>query len=144
MSRHTLEWVPLTSLMTGVVERIVEREMPGVGEAFSPTSAEDLVDAFCVLFEYTTETNRTLTTARHVLFMEASHDEGLREVLTRGRDAMMSTALPALAHLGADDPLAASAAIAACFEGLILHRIARHDEADPRPTFDLVVRAALG
>jgi DNA-binding transcriptional regulator YbjK len=131
------------ALLTGVVERIVEREMPGVGEAFSPTSAEDLVDAFCRLFAYTTETNRTLTTARLVLFMEASHDERLREALTRGRDAMTATVLPALAQLGAQNPLAASAAIAACFEGLILHRIARHDDADPRPTFELLVRAAL-
>ena len=40
--------------------------------------------------------------------------------------------------------VAAAAAIAACFEGLILHNIARHDSADPRPTFDLVRRAALG
>lgn len=40
--------------------------------------------------------------------------------------------------------VAAAAAIAACFEGLILHNIARHDGADPRPTFDLVLRAALG
>ena len=28
-------------------------------------------------------------------------------------------------------------------EGFILHNIARHDDTDPRPTFDLVVRAAL-
>ena len=32
----------------------------------------------------------------------------------------------------------------ACFEGLIRHNIAEHDGADPRPTFDLVLRAALG
>jgi hypothetical protein len=32
----------------------------------------------------------------------------------------------------------------ACFEGLIPHRVARHDDTDPRPVFDLVARAALG
>jgi hypothetical protein len=57
---------------------------------------------------------------------------------------MESSVVPALARLGAHDPQGAAAAIAACLEGLILHRIARHDDADPRPTFDLVVRAALG
>ncbi|WP_331458001.1 hypothetical protein [Rhodococcus opacus] len=31
----------------------------------------------------------------------------------------------------------------ACAEGLILHRIAREDTTDPRPAFELVVRAAL-
>jgi hypothetical protein len=56
---------------------------------------------------------------------------------------MEATAIPALAQLGANDPRAAAATIAACTEGLILHRIARHDDADPRPTFDLVVNAAL-
>ena len=31
----------------------------------------------------------------------------------------------------------------ACAEGVILHRIARHDTTDPRPLFELVVAAAL-
>jgi hypothetical protein len=57
---------------------------------------------------------------------------------------MEATGIPALAQLGAHDPVASGAAIAACFEGLILHNIARHEGADPRPTFDLVIRAALG
>jgi hypothetical protein len=56
---------------------------------------------------------------------------------------MEATVIPALAELGAGNPRAAAAAIAACSEGLILHKIARHDDTDPRPTFDLVVRAAL-
>ena len=131
------------ALLIGVADRTLERELPAVGSAFSPASAAELVDAFCDLFEFTTGVNRTLTTARLVLFMEASHNAALRDALTRGRAAMEATALPVLAQLGARDPLAAAAAIAACFEGLILHRIARHDDADPRPTFDLVVTAAL-
>jgi hypothetical protein len=55
---------------------------------------------------------------------------------------MEATAIPALAQLGARDPVTAGAAIAACSEGLLLHKIAprRHG---PAPTFDLVVRAAL-
>jgi hypothetical protein len=31
----------------------------------------------------------------------------------------------------------------ACAEGLILHRIARHDDSDIRPVLNLVVRAAF-
>jgi hypothetical protein len=45
--------------------------------------------------------------------------------------------------LGVDDPVAAAEAIAACFEGLILHRIARHDTSDPRPTFELLVNSVI-
>ncbi len=41
----------------------------------------------------------------------------------------------------APDPGATGVAIAACVEGLILHNIARHDDAAPRPTFDLVVKS---
>lgn len=57
---------------------------------------------------------------------------------------MESSVVAALDRLGADDPRAAANAITACFEGLILHRIARRDATDPRPAFDLLVRAALG
>jgi hypothetical protein len=36
-----------------------------------------------------------------------------------------------------------STALCACFEGLLLHRIARHDQSDPRSVFEMVVGAAL-
>jgi AcrR family transcriptional regulator len=131
------------ALLIGVADRILEREIPAAETAFSPTSPTELVDTLCDLFEFTTGVNRILTTARLVLFMEASHNAALRDALTRGRAALEATWVPALARLGAHDPVAAGAAIAACFEGLILHRIARHDDTDPRPTSELVVRAAL-
>ena len=81
--------------------------------AFSPISADDLVEALCGLFAYLTGPNRVQTTARLVLFLEGSHDAGLREALTRGRAAMEATAVTAFAELGARDPRAAGAAIAA-------------------------------
>ena len=56
---------------------------------------------------------------------------------------METLGVVAFARLGARDPHTAATAIAACSEGLVLHRIARHDPTDPRPTFELVVRAAL-
>jgi hypothetical protein len=71
----------------------------------------------------------------------ASHNAALREALSRGRAAMEDLAV-ALARLGPANHMA-GIAVAACFEGLLLHRIARHDPTDPRPTFELVVRAAL-
>jgi len=74
-------------------------------------------------------------------------DVGVRvgdgETVSRGRAAMESWFVPTVARLGAQDPQTAAYAIAACFEGLVLHRIARHDDTDPRPAFALVVRAAL-
>ncbi|MFH5823622.1 hypothetical protein [Georgenia sp. AZ-5] len=94
------------------------------------------------LLEHLTGPNRTPTTARLILFGEASHDASLRAALTRARTAMDPTVAVALAHLGARDPVTAAQAVIACFEGLLLRRIGRH-ETDPRPLFGLVVRGAL-
>lgn len=131
------------ALLSGVVDEILARELVSVDTAFGPASPADLVDAMVDLLEHTTVTNRVLTTARLVLFMEASHDSSLREALSQGRASMQSATATALARLGAPDPQVSAAAIMACFEGLILHRIARHDDSDPRPALELVVTAAL-
>ncbi len=132
------------ALLAGVVDRIVERELDAYGPQLAPGSAAEFVDGLCLLFEQTSGTNRTLTAARLALFMEAGHDPAIRDAVVRGRAAMESALLPALAGLGARDPRTSAAAVMACFEGVLLHRIARHDETDPRPVFSLVVAAALG
>ncbi|MDQ0373785.1 TetR/AcrR family transcriptional regulator [Cellulomonas humilata] len=131
------------ALLAGVAQRILEREMPDVGTAFAPVSADELVDAVAALVRHTTTVQRTLTTARLVLFMEASHDPALRATLSSGRHAMEAQVVPVLASLGSTDPVTGAAALMACAEGLILHRIARGDETDPRPALELVTRAAL-
>ena len=131
------------ALVEGVTDWIVEQERRPVSVAFAPRSAAELVDAMCALLDVTTYQNRALTTARLVLFVEASHNAVLRETLSRGRTTLAVGVVSALAEMGARDPEAAAQAIAACFEGLILHRIARHDYTDPRPVFEAVVRGAL-
>lgn len=131
------------ALLVGVADWILERELRSVTVAFSPRSPAELIDAMCALLEVTTHENRDLTTARLVLFMEASHNAILREALTQGRAVLEAGIVSALAEMGARDPHAATQAIAACFEGLLLHRIARGDGSDPRPVFETVVAGAL-
>ena len=131
------------ALLTGVVEGIVDHDLSYARVAFAPSSPEELVGALCTLFEHLTTADLTVTTARLVLFMEGSHNKALREALTRGRAVMEALVVETLARLGARAPQTAATAVAACFEGLLLHRIARHDPTDPRPTFELIVRAAL-
>jgi hypothetical protein len=97
----------------------------------------------CDLFDYVTCHNRSMTAARLTLFMEASHDPSLLEPVSRGRAAMESSVVAVMTRLGASDPAVASASVMACLEGLILHRIVRHDDSDPRPVIELVVSAAL-
>jgi hypothetical protein len=84
-----------------------------------------------------------MTAARLVLFMEASHDLALREAVSRGRADMEASMIGVLERLGSSDPAAGAAALMATLEGLILHRIVRHDDSDPRPVLELVMRAAL-
>ena len=80
------------ALLTGVADAIIEREMAGARPAFAPTSVDEFIDALVALFDHITRDQRTVTTARLVLFMEASHDPALREALWRGR-ALIATAL---------------------------------------------------
>ncbi|HYI26060.1 MAG TPA: hypothetical protein VD767_11680 [Thermomicrobiales bacterium] len=114
-----------------------------VERTFSPRSPGELIDAMCAALEVITGDNRVVTTARLVLFMEASHNPTVREALSRGRGTMEAAVIDALAGMGARDPLASTQAIAACFEGLTLHRIARHVITDPRPVFETVVLGAF-
>ncbi|NUU17834.1 TetR family transcriptional regulator [Cellulomonas humilata] len=131
------------ALLAGVAGRIIEREMPAAATALAPTSVDEVVDSISALVVSTTTVQRTLTTARLVLFMEASHDPTLRDALAAGRQALEGEVVSVLARLGSPDPATGAAAVMACAEGLILHRIARGDETDPRRALELVTRAAL-
>jgi AcrR family transcriptional regulator len=131
------------ALLSGVLSRLAQLDVSAVGTSLLPASREELVDALCGLLDHISRDRRVPTTARLVLFLEASHDEDLRASMTHDREAMESIVVVALARLGARDPVTAAAAVAACFEGLLLHRIARHDASDPRPVFQMVVGAAL-
>ncbi|WP_109211104.1 MULTISPECIES: TetR/AcrR family transcriptional regulator [Microbacterium] len=127
------------ALVAGVSDWIVEQELASLNVAFAPRSPEELVQGMCGLLDVITRDNRKLTTARLVLFMEASHDADLRALLQRGRGALVGGAAAALTEMGASNPDAAAQSLAATMEGLILHRIARHDFSDPRPILELVV-----
>ncbi|MGW6278045.1 TetR/AcrR family transcriptional regulator [Kribbella sp. NPDC055071] len=131
------------ALLTGVVDWLAEADAQSVGTTFKPATAAEFVDMMCGAFDYLTRVNRVRTTARLVLFLEGSHDPVLREALSRGREVLETLATAALADLGAPQPREAARALAAASEGLILHRIARHDEVDPRPTYALLLKAAL-
>ncbi|MEV4313716.1 TetR family transcriptional regulator [Actinocrispum sp. NPDC049592] len=132
------------ALLAGVVEWMLEQETPAVSAALHrPSSADEFVDEACRLIDFMTGPNRTVTAARMVLWVEGAHDETLRQALMRGRARMADLVVPALARLGARDPDAAAQALAACFDGLFMNRIARHVETDARPIFETVVRGAL-
>ncbi|GAA1422379.1 TetR/AcrR family transcriptional regulator [Agrococcus citreus] len=131
------------ALLAGATDAIVAAELPGV-LALRAGSADELVDAIAALVEAVTGPARTMTTARHVLFLEAAHDPVLRVQLSASRAGYVAAMVAALETLGAAEPHAAAEALMGLSEGLILHRIARHDASDPRPAIAVAVRGALG
>ncbi|SKC35116.1 TetR/AcrR family transcriptional regulator [Krasilnikoviella flava] len=133
-----------TALLAGVSDELAARDLAALAAAPEPGSAADFVDMLCAGFAQATGPDRAATTARLALFLEASHDADLRGRVNRGRDALIDWGERMAGRLGAADARAAMLAVAGTYEGLLLHAIARHDPADPRPTLALVVDAALG
>ncbi|MGM1028900.1 MAG: TetR/AcrR family transcriptional regulator [Actinomycetota bacterium] len=133
------------ALLEGAVDGIVAAELSELREAVPPSGPDDLVEALAGLVELVTgPQQRVMTTARHVLFLEAAHDAALRSRLAATRGGYVDAVRGALDHLGVDDPAAGAEALMALCEGLILHRVARHDASDPRPAIAVAVRGALG
>jgi AcrR family transcriptional regulator len=131
-------------LVTGVSDWITERELAGTGDMLTvPRSAADLVETLAAGIDFLTGPNRTMTAARLTLFMEANHNADIRSAVCQTRNVMERSVVAAMARLGASDPFAAALALMACSEGIILHRIARHDPTDARPLLRVVVNAAL-
>lgn len=131
------------ALLSGVSDWIVQQEMQMIRSTLEPATVDELIDVLCDLIDFTCGPNRTLTTARLVLFMEASHNVALRKQISQARALMEASIIEALSRLGAREPQIAATAVMACAEGIILHRIARHEAAPARPILQLVVRAAF-
>ncbi|SDJ55405.1 transcriptional regulator, TetR family [Lentzea albidocapillata subsp. violacea] len=131
------------ALLDGVVDWMVRKEVPQVETTLKPASPQDLVDELCRLYDFMTGPNAVTVTARMVLWAEAATNPQVRQALLRGRATMASMLVPALAGLGARDPLAASDTLGACVQGLFLQQFARGEAIDPRPLVEIIVRGAL-
>ncbi|MEL7977041.1 TetR family transcriptional regulator [Isoptericola sp. F-RaC21] len=132
------------ALLVGVADELAARDLAALSAAPEPRNPDELVDVLCAALRQATGPDRTATAARLVLFLEASHDADLRARASQGRDALLDWGERIASRLGAPAPRAAIVAVAAAYEGLLLHAIARHDPTEPRPTLALVVDAALG
>lgn len=131
------------ALLEGAVDGIVAAEMAEIRDTTIPEGPAGLVEMLASLVELVTGPGRVTTTARHVLFLEAAHDAGLRARLAATREGYAAAMRGMLDELGAAEPSASAEALMGLCEGLILHRIARHDTSDPRPAIAIAVRGAL-
>jgi DNA-binding transcriptional regulator YbjK len=131
------------ALWVGAANRILERELAMVDVTTVPADPDGFVDMLCDLYAVAVGPLREVTAARMVLFVEGGHHSGLREALSHGRVLMMASAERLMRRFGVADPATAAVTMAAVYEGMLLHAVARGDDADPRPMLELVVRAAL-
>lgn len=131
-------------LLIGVNDWISERDLASADDiATAPHTPEDLVEGLAIGIEMLTGPYRIVTAARLTLFMEANHNPEIRAAVSQTRRVMERSIVAVMARLDATDPHSTALALMACSEGIILHRIARHDTTDPRPLLRVVVNAAL-
>ncbi len=131
-------------LVLGVNDWIGKGDVASVdGPPSPPQTPADVVEGLAVAIEVLTGPQRIRTAARLTLFMEANHNPEIRAAVSRTRAAMERSIVATMAQLGARDPHTTALALMACSEGIILHRIARHDAADPRPLLRAVAGAAF-
>ena len=132
------------ALTVGVVEWMAQKEMAEMVPPVAPRTGDELVELLAGLLDFTTGPNRTVTAARLALFSEAAHDNQVRAAISRGHQLMRAWVVSVLTELGAPHPETAASALISMSEGMILHRIARGANDDPRPMFRLLTRAILG
>ena len=131
-------------LLIGVNDWIAEHDLAGADDiATAPQTPADLVEGLAIGIEMLTGPHRVVTAARLTLFMEANHNPEIRAAVSQTRIVMERSMVAVMARLGATNPHSAALALMACGEGIILHRIARHDTTDPRPLLRVVVNGAL-
>ena len=131
-------------LLSGVNDWIAEHDLASADDiATAPRSAAELVESLAAGIEMLTGPHRVVTAARLTLFMEANHNPEIQAAVSRTRTVMERSVMAVMARLGATDPFSAALALMACGEGIILHRIARHDTTDPRPLLRVVVSGAI-
>lgn len=130
----------------------LEQDVPAAEAAVA--GGGDVVDALVgVLVEVgvrmaTVERHRTL--ARYELGLAGSRDAALRAEMVRGGDVIRQRGADLLAGLGATDPHAAAAEVAAVLDGLVYTALVR-GPADPdgltswlRPPLERLVRSVPG
>lgn len=138
------------ALLAGILQRILDRET-AVWQRAADDVAEDLVgiDGFATawgrLVEDLTGEHRVLTLARHVVFVEASSRQPLRQEIERARGDVASWVVPALVRLGSDDPDTHLYALLALVDGMLASRLADpSSDLDPSSAVGALLRGLLG
>jgi DNA-binding transcriptional regulator YbjK len=120
-----------SALVTGCVERLVELDLAAEAPDVATAGPQTLVDVLVGVGVAMATTGRHRTLARYELSLAAVRDPVLRAALVAGGDTIRELGAAALSRLGAADPAAASAELAAVLDGLVFAALVRgpHDPA---------------
>lgn len=135
------------ALLGGVLNRILERETAVWASSAGRSGTID-VGGFSAalgrLIEALTGTHRTLTVARHAVFVEAGNRVWLGEETTRGRSQLADWMVPALITLGSRDPQAHLQYLLALVEGLLVSRLVHPaPSADPAAAIEALLHGLV-
>lgn len=130
------------ALVAGVLRYISQAEAAPLDELLAPggLDAEALIALSADRIEFLLGPGRSLTLARHALFLEAALDASLRPDLVAESRPWWELGTALLAQLGVPEPAARSRWLFAYVDGLMVDQLAR-----PDPGFDAraAVRAGL-
>lgn len=134
------------ALLDGVVNWLTDQELAGASPDFDPAtaSADDLIDFLCALITVQTVSFRSRTIARYTLFLEGANNAALMVPLVQNRRRFEQWTQSILTAMGAPQPVAATKALMACSDGLVLHRITVDPDAELQPAVAVAVHGCLG
>ena len=131
------------ALIRATVDHLVTAEQSILTNDPESRTIDDLVNALVEFVHDAAGPQRTLTTARFAFFIEASHNDQVREGLVPARRRVETWAARTLETLAIPAPFAAARRILAQLEGLILHNLTFGDDSTNRADIAAVVQSCL-
>jgi DNA-binding transcriptional regulator YbjK len=128
------------ALISGVLGHLLELETTSfaalVGETM-PTSADELAERIGATLRQLAGPGRTMTLARHAIFLEAAHSEVLRRELLGWSEKLWTWGGEWLAAIGSQEPVLHTRQLLAYADGLLLDRLARGGDEEFAPEASL-------
>ena len=137
------------ALISGVLGHLLEQEAAAFAALVGPVApadADELADRFGAMLRALAGPSRTLTLARHAIFLEAAHRESLRRDLLGWSEKLWAWAGEWLAAIGSEQPVLHARQVLAYADGLLIDRLARggDEEFAPEASLAALLHALTG
>ncbi|MFG1928556.1 TetR/AcrR family transcriptional regulator [Cryptosporangium sp. NPDC048952] len=137
------------ALLAGILGCLFERETAAFSSLAGeprPVSVEELAGRFGVMLRQLAGPARSLTLARHAIFLEAAHSDALRAALLEWSQKMWAFSADWLGAVGSPEPVLHARQLLAFGDGLLIDRLARggDDEFAPEAALVALLRSWVG